>query len=206
MTSLPTIGPDDYTPMQKFYFRTGIGGSPCVDAPALLFVQSPNGNAADINLFDHAVRIQSTIVLRTLPPGDQLGNEVELIVLYGLARLNPDTPNEIIVPPGFKTTIPLCPQFVSLGIEGDADEKATCGDWSQPVPLTQAELDGLKTLENLPNNVIDYPIDIPVIVTASGNGGVVPVLIFKNQHALDEAKALCAAGKLPANVCQYLHV
>jgi len=204
LSSLPAIGPDDKTPMQSFYYRTGIGGTPCAEAPSLLYIQAPNGVPTDITVLDQPVRIQSTIVLRTLPPGDQLGDRVELVVLSGLAILNADTPNEIIVPPGFSTTILLSDLFVSLGIEGDADEKAPVGTWSQPRPLTQDELDGLKVLEDLPNNVVNYPINIPIIIQASSVGGVIPVLIFPNQAALDEAKAACAAGKLSADICQYL--
>ena len=206
LTSLPAIGPDDYTPMQKFYFRTGIGGTPCTEAPSLVFVQAPNNASVDINLFDQPVRIQSTMVLRTLPPGDQLGNRVELIVLYGLVRLYPDTPSEIIVPPGFKTTISLSDLFVSLGIEGDADEKGTIGTWSLPIPLTQVDLDGLKVLEHLPNNLINYPIEIPIIFHFSTNGGGLPGFIFRNQRALDRVRALCASGRIPANICHYFRL
>ncbi len=90
LSGLPTIGPDDMTPMQNFYFRTGIGGINCDQAPSLLFIQGPNNVAVDIKVFKQPVRIQSTIVLHSLPPGDQLGNQLELITLSGLATLYPE--------------------------------------------------------------------------------------------------------------------
>ena len=204
LSGLPTIGPNDNTPMQDFYMRVGIGGISCAEAPSLLYVQAPNNVPVDLTTFDHHIRIQSTVIMRTLPPGDQLGDRLELIVLSGLAIIHPDTPDQIIVPPGFSSTIRLCEVFSSLGIEGDADEKCTVGNWSQPRPLTQDELDGLKVVEKFPDNVVNYPVKIPIIITASSVGGVIPVLIFPDQHALDEARAACLRGELSPDICAYL--
>lgn len=207
-SGLPVIGVDDMTPMQNFYFRTGIGGTSCDEAPSLLFIQGPDNVAVDVEVFEQPVRIQSTIILRSLPPGDQLGNQLELIVLSGLAILYPDTPQQIIVPPGYKSIIPLCSEFASLGIEGDADEKAACGSWGTPIPLTSDELAELDPLEDLPGNVTNYDIEIPIVVTCSGNppGNCVSQLFFPNQAALNEAIAACEAGELSEEICQYLGV
>ncbi len=206
LSGLPSIGPDDMTPMQSFYYRTGIGGTSCEQAPSLLFIQGPQNASVDLRVFQQPIRIESTIVLRSIPPGDQLGNQLELIVLSGLAVVYPDTPQQIIIPPGFKTTIDLCDQFESLGIEGDADEKATCGTWSQPIPLTPDELNQLKPIEGIPGNIINYPIIIPIIINTSGAGGVPSQLVFPDQSALDAAIAACQAGTLPQSICQYLGI
>jgi len=87
LSSLVTIGPDSMTPMQSFYFRTGINGTPCVQAPSLLYVQGPNNVPVDIQVFQKNVRIESTIIFRSLPPGDTLGTQLEIIVLSGLGKL-----------------------------------------------------------------------------------------------------------------------
>lgn len=206
LSGLPVIGADDYTPMQSFYFRTGVGGIPCTEAPSLLFVQGPDNVSVDIQVFKQPVRIESTVVFRSLPPGDQLGNTLELIVLSGLAKLYPDTPNEIIVPPGYKSTLLLCSEFDSLGIEGDSDEKPACGTWSQPIKLTEAELEELKPVEDIPDNITDYPVDVPIIVNGSCFGECESTLYFPNQAALDAAIAACQAGELDDETCQYLGV
>jgi len=208
LSSLVTIGPDSMTPMQSFYFRTGIEDTPCARAPSLLYIQAPNNIPVDIKVFQKPVRIESTIIFRSLPPGPQLGNQLEIIVLSGLGVLNPDSPNQILVPPGFKAVIGVCNPLTSLGTEGDADEKATCGEWSQPIPLTQDELNGFcKPTEGLPDNSENYPIVCPTIVNASGVGQVISQLTFPpGSHALDEAIKACAAKELPADICAYLGI
>ena len=211
LTGLPTVGPDDMTPMQKFYFRVGIGGAPaCAEASSFLFIQTPDGGPTDLYIFDTHFRINGTVIFRSLPPGDQLGNEIEIIVLSGLATIYPDTGNDIVVPPGFSSYVGLCPEFVSLGIEGDPDEKAICEGyvWSQPAPLTQPELDPFKVIESFPNNVIDYPVSIPVITTPSGTGGTLSLLTFPSQAALDAARDACLATppQLSSDICDYLGI
>ena len=204
LSTLVTIGPDSMTPMQSFYFRTGIGGTPCAEAPSLLYVQGPTNTPVDIQVFQQPVRIESTIILRSLPPGDQLGSALELTVLSGLGIVYPDTPGQILIPPGFKTTIPLCLQFQSLGTEGDADEKATCGKWSDPVPLSDNELNGCAPFAGIPDNINNYPIHCPTRTCPSGTGGAKCYLVFPDPHDLDEARRACDNQLLSADVCQYL--
>lgn len=209
LSGLPTVGPNDMTPMQDFYFRVGIGAAlstPCADAPSLLFVQTPNNVPTDITVFDTHFRINGTVIFRSLPPGDQLGDTIEIIVLSGIAMINPDSGSQIIVPPGFRSQLGLCPEFASLGIEGDADEKAGCGGWSQPVPLTQDELDGLKVVEKFPSNITNKSVTVPVITHASGTGDVVSYITFPDQSALDQAKVDCLNGQLSKDVCDYLNL
>jgi hypothetical protein len=203
LAALPEIGPDDMTPMQDFYFRTGIGGLRCDEAPSLLFIQGPNTAPVDIRVHDHHIRIESSVILRSLPPGDQLGNQIELFTISGLATIHPDTPGEILVPPGFFSTIPLCPEFESLGIEGDADEKATCGNWSLPAP---GELGICEALAGLPDNLLYYAIGCPTQLRASTVSPLVPELFFPDPAALDAARAACAAGDLPVEICEYLGI
>ncbi len=196
---------DALSPMQSFYFRTGIGGTPCEQAPSLLFVQGPENAPADLEVFGQPVRLHSTMVLRSVTPGDELGTELQLIVLSGLVILYPDSDNPILVPPGYVVTIQLVGDFASLGTEGDADERGVVGRWSDPRPLTAEELAELGVLEFLPGNIINYPVDVPGIIIASGLGGVFPILDFPpNSPALAAAALACEFGQLPEEVCQFL--
>ncbi|MCC6804279.1 MAG: hypothetical protein IT319_15465 [Anaerolineae bacterium] len=206
LSGLPAIGANDFTPMQHIYYRTGIGGLNCDEAPSLIFVQGPNTTPVDIMIHDTPIRIESSIVMRTLPPGDQLGDELELFVTSGLLKIYPDTPNEIIVPPGFFSTVPLCPDFESLGIEGDADEKATCGQWSLPRPFTTNELDVCQALEGLPDNLLYYSIGCPDPIEPSGIGAAAAQLFFPDQGTLAAAREACTQDLLPAEICQYLGI
>ncbi len=202
LSDLPVITEGALTPMQAFYVRTGLGAAPCTAAPSLLVIQGPNNTPADLFIYEQHVRIMSTIVVRLSADGSSL----ELIVLSGLAILNPGTPDEIIVPPGFITSIALGPDLLDLGIEGDADDRGTVGSWSLPRPLTEEELDALGTLEDIPGNLIHYEIDVPVINLPSGVGSPLPVLVFENEAQLEAAQQACDAGLLPADVCEYLGV
>lgn len=203
LADLPVIMPDDFTPMQSFYFRVGIGGQPCTLAPSLLIIQGTPDIPVDIRLHDTNIRIESTIILRTLPPGDDLGDAVELITLFGMATIHPGQPNAIRVPPGYSSQVFLG-EFADLGIEGDEDEKTLVGSWSAPRALSQAELDQLDILGSLPPNILHYPFEIPSIIRPSGIGQVIARLIFRNPRALDVARRACERELLPEEICQYL--
>lgn len=205
LDDLPVIRATDRTPMQDFYFRVGIGGQACTLAPSLLFVQGPPDVPVDIRLHDTNVRVQGTVVLRTRPPGDTLGDAVELITLFGLTTIHPGTDDAILVPPGHVSTVFLG-EFVSLGIEGDEDEKSLSGSWSAPRALTQNELDLLDFLTDLPDNILYHPIEIPTIVTPSGVGQVLSRLIFRNPLALAAAQRACERDLLPDAICEYLGI
>lgn len=203
LSSLPMIGPADMTPMQAFYLPVGETGSRgCSQAPAMLVVQGPEDHVIDIQVYDIAIRIQSSIILRLAGSGSNV--RLELIVLDGLATIFPGTPRELIVPPGYLTSIDLDDVPSSLGIEGDADERAPIGNWSTPRVLSRGELQLLRVLGNLPANVLNYVLSIPQLVQASGVGGPIPRLIFANPRALAAVTRACEQGRLPANVCEML--
>jgi len=231
LSSLPVVGPETYTPYQDFYFRVGIGGPRCADAPSLLFIQSPNNpvlstTAANLKadallspaaqrstvvplsvmlrVFDADIEVEGSIVARSLPPGDDLGTQIQLINLFGLLRIYPDTPGEIIVPPGFVTTLNLLTTPASLGIEGDDDERAPIGRFSQPVPLSQAELNALGIVGLLTNptfGVFDTPVVPPRVIQASSGGGAVATLVCTDPDQCAAVQALCASGVLPPATC-----
>lgn len=139
-SALQVISKQNRSPMQAFYFRTAIGDTQCNEAPSLLVVQGPNSVKVNINANGADITIGSTIVLRILP-----GNIAQLMVVSGEATLG-----GLVVPAGFTVTAPLSP-----------DGKTLVGDWGSFRPLSQEELDDLQTLENIPPNLLHYPIVIP---------------------------------------------
>jgi hypothetical protein len=229
LSTLPVVGPEIYTPYQDFYFRVGIGGERCADAPSLVFIQSPNNPvlsgaapksetllspaaqaapivplAVKLRIFDADIEVEGSIVARSVPPGDDLGTQIQLINLFGILRIYPDTPGEIIVPPGFVTTLNLLTTPASLGTEGDDDERGPIGRFSQPVPLTQAELNELSVVGVITNptfNIFTTPVIPPRVIQASSAGGTVSTLVCTNPSQCAQVQALCAAGSLPPATC-----
>jgi hypothetical protein len=197
-STLTVVGPENKSPMQAFFFRTGIGGVTCDEVPSVLAVQGPNNASVDINADGVEVRITSTIVLQTLPPGANPPTTLQLTTLHGMAIIYPGTPNAIIVPPGFAISIALSP------VGEDGFSQTVVGDWSPLRPLSQDEIESLQMLELIPANILNYGFDVPSVIQASGVGGTVPQLFFQDQSSLDEARAACANGQLPAAICQVL--
>jgi hypothetical protein len=198
VSSLTVVDADSKSPMQAFFFRTGIGGVTCDEVPAVLAVQGPENASVDITSMGVNVRIQSTIVLQTLPPGAVPPTTLQITTLSGMAIINPDTANQILLPPGFTINIPLGP------VGEDGFSQTSVGDWSPIRPLTQEELDQLEMLELIPANVLSYHIDVPTFIQASGVGSTIPVFFFADQTSLDEASVACSNGQLPTAVCQQL--
>lgn len=190
VSSLTTIGPDSYTPMQAFFFRTGIGGVTCNEVPSLLAVQGPHNIAVDIKADGVDVRITSTIILQTLPAGANPPQYLQLSVVAGTAIINPDTGQQIIVPAGFAITIPLAP-----------DGRSVVGSWSPIRVLTPEELAQFALLQQVSGNILNYHIAVPVLVSPSGVGGAVTQLTFPDPAALETVRQACLAGQLQATVC-----
>ncbi len=140
LDGLPVFANDSKTPMQAFYFKTGVGAPSCNKAPDALVVQGPDKVAVDITANGANVHIGSTVVLRSIE-----GNQMQVFTIHGEA-----TVNGVIIPIGFVTT-------VQLGEDG----KTVVGEPSEPRPITQKELDELQWLELLPSDILNYPITVP---------------------------------------------
>ncbi len=159
LDSLPVFANDSQTPMQAFYFRTGIGSPTCTKAPDVLVVQGPEKVAVDITANGANINIGSTIGLRSLD-----GNQMQVFTISGEATIN-----GVKVPAGFTTTVQL-----------SDDGKSVIGEPSEPRPLTQEELDELNWLEGIPVDILNYPINIPdhpfkpsvtIFVPSNGSSG-----------------------------------
>ncbi len=157
LDNLPVFANDSRTPMQAFYFKTGIGAPACTKSPDVLVVQGPEKVAVDITANGANIRISSTIALRSIE-----GNQIQIITVHGAA-----TVNGVVVPIGYTTTVQL-----------SEDGKSIIGEPSEPRPLTQEELDELQWLELVPTDVLNYPIFVPdappkqeIVIPVTSNGG-----------------------------------
>jgi hypothetical protein len=189
--ALPTLTNDLRTPMQTFYLRTGIGTIVCDDAPNLLMIQGPKNLTVDLTVNGADVQIGSTIVLMSNEStfGDLL-NDPELMSQFGGQLNNQNAPGDL-----------TCNITQIIVIDGGADindggsslptgftaRSIKCGgagrtggfmtSWGGSRPLTGEELAFLQTLNNLPPEVLNYPIrvptsrDIQAILQAFNSGG-----------------------------------
>lgn len=138
--TLPVFTEEARTPMQAFYFKTGIGTPTCTESPAALIVQGPDNVTVDISANGADIRIGSTVMLRTTED-----NIMEITTLNG--EVSADGIN---IPEGFTVDVPL----TENGLDID-------GPYRNLRPLKLDELQGLQWLENIPQDVLNYPIDVP---------------------------------------------
>ncbi len=190
VSSLTVVGPDSFTPMQAFFFRTGIGGVTCDQVPSLLAVQGPRNTNIDLRVDGVDVRIGSTVIFQTLPAGANPPTTLQISVVAGTLTLYPGTPQQILVPAGFTISIDLAP-----------DGHSVVGSWSGIRLLTPEELALFSIVQLVTGNVLNYQIALPVFTTASGVGGAGVVLVFPNPADEQEVKDACAAGQLSPTVC-----
>jgi hypothetical protein len=205
-STLPTYGLDHMTQFQSFYLRSGVKATPCAQAPSLVLVQGPSDIPVDIIVNCVPIRIESTIVLRTSQPKAPIDTQMELITLYGMAIINPDSASPIYIPPGYSLSASFDDdKFVSLGIEGDEDEWG-CSKLSfgKPTVLTQEQINGLGIINRIPSNLLNYIVSLPRIVIPSGVGQVLRRIIFSDPQALDAARKLCVDKVLPRDLCTTL--
>lgn len=150
--NLPSITEERRSPMQAFHFRSGIGTQTCNEAPSLLMVQGPDNIAVEITANGADIRIGSTIVLTTK------GGKLNLMTLHGAAEVD-----GLTVPAGY-------------GVESPLIDENTTGDFGGFHLLTQEELDQLKVLEQLPDNVLNYSLNLPDVekIQQSQSGGNAP--------------------------------
>lgn len=199
LSSLPLVGPDSFTPMQSFYFHNEADSTVCANVPSLLVVQGPPNVPVYLRVQGANIRIESTAIFRTLPGTDFF----EIITLFGMVTIFPDTVNQLYVPPGFVVRLQLSAPS-DLGIQGDADDRNVVSVVGTIRPLTPEELELLEILRLLPINLLHYLIELPRYVLASGIGDVLEQLIFDNPAALSITQLLCQNERLPEEVCAIL--
>jgi len=144
---LATLLPPDrvpYTPMQAIRLRTNLMGISCADAPpSLAVVQGPQQMTISLNVNGANLSIGSTIALWTTQTPN--GPAMVLAVIDGGVYLDDGT----YIPAGFIAEVML-----------DAAGNVT-GVWSTPRPMTLEEWLMFEPLEGVPENILNYPIDVP---------------------------------------------
>jgi hypothetical protein len=227
--SLPTLTSDLRTPMQAFYLTTGVSNTRCNDAPDALLVQGPDSMRVDLTVNGADISIGSTVVFRSLGysysdllddellvkqfgslltgqdvPGDLQCNVMQIMIIDGDAELNEDG---LSLPTGFTAQTINC---------GGADRSSGfVTPWGGSRPLTQEELDFLQTFNNIPPNLLDYPIEVPTLAdiqtllqafNSSGgggdDGGVVPGP-GSNQADCSGFKPTSPLGSMPGQDVQF---
>lgn len=168
LDELPVAPDDPLSPMQAFYFRTGIGAPQCVEAPDVLVVQGPKEVRVTLNVNGAEVAIGSTVAFKSgeLTLGDvradaSLAGTVEGLdiepesacLITELAILEGDA----LAPDG--TFIPL----------GHTSQTATCldanrapvffGTWGDPHEMTDEEILEFAPLVGVP--FPHYPLELP---------------------------------------------
>lgn len=191
---------DGSTPL-PIYLRTGIGGLPCPSLPSFLSIQSPRDTPIEVVINGVHILVNGTIVLRTVDAGEPVGLTMQVITISGVATVSVAGKNGIIVPPAFVLTVNLGPELVSLGIEGDVDERGF-SSFGELRLLTQEELDELGILGDVPPNLTYYVIILPEIITPSGTTPIVTQVIFRDPLDAVQVLQLCDAGEIPADICQ----
>lgn len=137
LDTLPVISRQNRSPMQAFYFTTGVGTPACKESPpSALVVQGPQKVNVNITANGADITIGSTIVLQSD------GKHMQLTTLVGSAQVN-----GLNILAGFTASAPVT--------QGQA------GAWEHLRPMTSAEIDSFQPLENISGTVLHYPITVP---------------------------------------------
>lgn len=138
--TLPTFAPRQFTPMQAFYFSTGLGQTTCSEAPDSLIIQGPETMEVIFNANGADIVVGSTVALRQPEPG-----RLQVIAVQGYARVN-----GITIPGGFTIE-------TSLNQNNLIDR----GTWRGFRPLDDRELESLQPLQRVRPGLLHYGITPP---------------------------------------------
>ena len=128
---------------------------------------------------------------------------MHLYVLSGLVTLYPDSPNPMLIPPGYRTIVCLDePQ--NRGLDGEANDRIVTCDWSEPALVTEAMFNQLDGVQGLPGNVLKRPIILPDILHPSIASGGGIKLFFSDPDMLALARQACNENRLPPGICRLL--
>ena len=92
LAALPVV--DDsaaFSPMQAFYFTTGIGRPSCNGAPDALVIQSPEGMIVNLEINGAEVSIGSTVVFTSTPQDEALAASVGSTLPFAVYPIDDDS-------------------------------------------------------------------------------------------------------------------
>ncbi|MCP4508312.1 MAG: hypothetical protein GY826_18215, partial [Fuerstiella sp.] len=117
LDTLPVISANQHTPMQAFYFSTGIGTPSCNEAESALTVQSPENLSVNLSVNGVDIRVGSTVTFQSLAE-----NRMRMTVHAGEV----ETVDGRLIPAGDT-------------IIGRVDEEGHVLGWLQQRPATEQE-------------------------------------------------------------------
>lgn len=177
-------------PMQTFNFKTA-GRSDCREAPNAVFIQTPDGLSVDLNVNSTPIQLGSTVVTGTdIDPATGF-DLMWFGVVEGTLKINPDTPEEIVVPEGSFTTtllsnsrgfglnnsivvtegrVPVLDAVTGEPILGPNDEpffrQVPVTEFAEPAAITfdgtsYAGWDFYRFVELIPQDLLSYAVNVP---------------------------------------------
>lgn len=142
--TLPVMGQNGVvqSPMQAFYLRNTPGQDlACGQTLSMLAIQSPQNIEVDLTVNGAHIRLGSLVALQVVND-----DTLKLTTLEGNAKIEPDTPNAILVPAGMTATRCL-ESPANLGNDGVSNDRvigAACGWESRPA--TPEEIAALQAI------------------------------------------------------------
>lgn len=197
MLSVVEPGDPQYSTMQAFVFRTGIGDAACDEAPdSGILIQTPKG-VGEINLLANSVKIDvgSTIFVQSQPD-----DYMVVSVLEGRSRVTA-LGVSVIAPAGVRVRIPMSPE-------------------SEPVGPPEYTRYDVADFANLPLQLLDYditiaPRSVTPVITGIENfpNNVLPGdrvkrsfyinFINPNGDAIDRVFATCTSTTYPSGCASW---
>jgi hypothetical protein len=197
--TLPEIGPDSYTTMQRLFLSNIFIDPLCENVPAPgLLVQGPAAIEFDFWINNLPSRVTSTAYFEQIAP-----RAMRITALSGFTILWPDTGDEIVIPAGFHRIVCLTP-LMDLGIDSLTNDRQldiNCGE-GRFGALGGADIGRLQSFESLEGNTLNYTLgDVPEETCPSGIGEPECTLQVESE-TLGRIQGQCELGNLTQDVCQ----
>jgi hypothetical protein len=139
-STLAVVEADDleipFTPMQAFYFRTGITETVCEEAPKDgILIQTPEGvGRISLRANDVDIQLGSTAYLRAQP-----SESMSVSVIEGEAEISADG-TSVVVPEGAWVEIPMTDELIAAGPPSDPQPYDDTTLQSLPVEVLPSEI------------------------------------------------------------------
>ena len=135
--------PGSISPMQSFYFRSGVGETPCIEAPQSgMLIQTPEG-ATEIRMNINGVDMQigSTAYIQAFAPDEEM-EEGQLIVnlLEGEATISAND-EQVTIPAGQFSTVALDEELEPTGTPTEPEPYDADAFSALPLSLLEEEIE-----------------------------------------------------------------
>jgi hypothetical protein len=138
-----TDAADSTSPMQSFYFQSGVGETPCVEAPQSgMIIQTPEGaEEVSLNINGVDMLIGSTAYIQAFAPDEDI-EEGQLIVnlLEGEATISAND-EQVTIPAGQFSTVALNEDLEPTGMPTDPEAYDADAFSALPLSLLEEEIE-----------------------------------------------------------------